>query len=992
MNLIRTSRGYNSLRVIVAILALFCFIKTPNSVFAAVSPGLTVVSGNGQATLEHYNNVPFVVQARDARGNLAPNVALTWTVSQGQGTVVSSDSRTDANGIGTATFRGDVTAGYSFSQQTVTVSSSLGSANFINTTIVALLPNRLPASMPSVDLQVPAQEDRTISGRSGTTIPRAIVVQVVSQNAPQIAPIANVSLRIVDYNNPSAAPPAQCTNQPLSDSNGFVYCDLLLTGSPGTHLVGAEVGEFRITPAIFLKIGDSAACTYSVSATSQQFTAAESLSSITVNTASGCTWTASSNASWITISSPSGSGSGGSAFRVSANTGSARSSSVVAGGQTLVLNQAGGGSIGVGPTLTIVSPATLPTAVINSPYTASLTASGGRAPYNWNPGAALPAGLTLNNSTGSITGTPSTTGTFTLPVNVTDQAGNSAAQTFSLSVAAASVQPGVNPTITNSSFPDATVGAAYQQVLTSLGGCASPFSAPPVYSVTGGALPAGLSLTKLDDRRYAISGTPSLGGPSNFNITVTDPCGHSGTSNFSLNVVGSGISPGPGAGSTLVVSQTSINASAQAGSAALLQPLSITTATGSVRVAVITGTVTGGQWLTVNASAADTPANLTVTLNPAGLQPAIYSGAIQIIPATPSAAPVAIPVRLQVLGPPSLSVAPVALAFVNQPAQPPPTAQTVSVNSTGNPVDVTVTAFAGSGGAWLFASPNQGTTPLTITVTVNANGLSAGTYQGAVVVTSGTQGVTPVSIPVAFTVQQAGPAITAVVNAANFQIGGVSPGEIVTVFGSSMGPSALVASQVNSLGALDSTLGETRVYFDGVPAPLIYSSTRQVSAIAPYAIAIRTSTRVEIEYRGVRSAPYDLPVVSSAPAIFTWSSGGQGPAAALNQDSSYNTANTGAEPGSIVVLYATGEGVTDPAGVDGMLAASVYPRPILPVRVTVGGLNADVLYAGAAPQLAAGLMQINVRLPFNLPAASAVPITLAVGDNSSQPGVTIFTK
>jgi uncharacterized protein (TIGR03437 family) len=147
-----------------------------------------------------------------------------------------------------------------------------------------------------------------------------------------------------------------------------------------------------------------------------------------------------------------------------------------------------------------------------------------------------------------------------------------------------------------------------------------------------------------------------------------------------------------------------------------------------------------------------------------------------------------------------------------------------------------------------------------------------------------------------------------------------------------------------------------------------------------------------VEYLGTRSAPVDFFVVASAPAFFTFSSSGQGPAAALNEDGSVNTRDNGADPGSIVVLYATGQGVTTPDGVDGLLAASVYPKPVLPVRVTVAGQDGEVLYAGAAPQLAAGLLQVNVRLPSDLAPGSAIPIALTVGDNASQPGVTIFTK
>ncbi len=703
--------------------------------------------------------------------------------------------------------------------------------------------------------------------------------------------------------------------------------------------------------------------------------------------------------------------------------------------------------------------------------------------------------MTLSPSTGTITGTPSITGNYSLPLTVSDQGGSVQSQTFSLSVVASGQpggQPGGPPAITNTGFADAVVGVPYQQILTSVGGCAGPFSAPPTYTVTGGSLPAGLAIAKVDDRRYAIAGTPTASGPFNFSLTVTDPCSHSGTSNFTLTVTGGGTGTPPGsllaspssvpfistvgafgnpadqtvvvtgpagasfsasaaaasggnwlslagpvsgnlpatltvrvsnsgalaagnysgaitvttsAGSisvpvtlsvagpaaALVPSPATINATAQVGGTPVQQSLNIALPSGAAHFAVLVTTVNGGSWLTVDSVAGNTPATLNVTLNPAGLQAALYTGSIQIVPTTPAASPVTIPVTLRVLSAPAFALSAAYISFVNQPGQQ-PGMQTLTVTSTGIPVDSTVAAMTASGGSWLVVAPSTTSTPLTVNVSVNTTGLTAGTYQGAIVVASATQAVAPVTVPVTLVVQQSAPVLAAIVNAANFQAGALSPGEIVTLFGSNIGPSGLVTSHVNSSGALDSAIGETRVYFDGVAAPLIYSVNQQVSAIVPYEVAGKASTRVQVEYRGVRSAPLDFSVAASAPAIFTFSASGQGPAAALNQDGSLNSQDTGADPGSIVTLYATGEGVTTPDGVDGLLATSVYPSPILPVGVTLAGQDAEVLYAGAAPQLAAGLMQINVRLPQNVPRASAIPIVLTVGSNSSQSGVTIFTK
>jgi uncharacterized protein (TIGR03437 family) len=152
-------------------------------------------------------------------------------------------------------------------------------------------------------------------------------------------------------------------------------------------------------------------------------------------------------------------------------------------------------------------------------------------------------------------------------------------------------------------------------------------------------------------------------------------------------------------------------------------------------------------------------------------------------------------------------------------------------------------------------------------------------------------------------------------------------------------------------------------------------------------VSAGTATIV-VQYGTVESAPVRVPVVAAAPALFTAGAIGTGPAAALNQDSTLNTPSTPEPPGSVIVLYTTGEGQTSPAGVDGQVAAGTGPKPLLPVTVTIGGQPAQVQYAGAAPGLVAGVMQVNAVIPAGTPAGN-VPVSIQVGSQTSQPGVTI---
>jgi uncharacterized protein (TIGR03437 family) len=234
--------------------------------------------------------------------------------------------------------------------------------------------------------------------------------------------------------------------------------------------------------------------------------------------------------------------------------------------------------------------------------------------------------------------------------------------------------------------------------------------------------------------------------------------------------------------------------------------------------------------------------------------------------------------------------------------------------------------------------------------------------------------------------------VNAVVNAASFRVGPVAPGEIVSIFGKEIGPPEGISARPKAPGVFETTLGQTRVLFDGVAAPMIFARADQVTAVAPYALAGRRSTEVQVEYRGVKSSPQTLTVAESAPGIFTVASTGAGQGAILNEDGSLNSSSKPARRGSIVVLFATGEGQTSPPGVDGKVVAAPSPRPLLPVSVTISGLAAEVLYAGGAPGLVAGLLQVNARVPQGVAAGPAVPITLVVGTALSQPGVTVAVQ
>jgi len=175
----------------------------------------------------------------------------------------------------------------------------------------------------------------------------------------------------------------------------------------------------------------------------------------------------------------------------------------------------------------------------------------------------------------------------------------------------------------------------------------------------------------------------------------------------------------------------------------------------------------------------------------------------------------------------------------------------------------------------------------------------------------------------------------------------------------------------------------TQVLFDGEDAPLISVQASEILAIAPQDVASKSSVTVAVENQGA-TASVGLIAAAAAPGIFV-SSDTQ--AAAINEDGSLNGTDDPAPVGSILALFLTGTGVTEPPTSDGVLPGLPLPQLALPVTVTIGGVVAEVVYAGSALGLP-GLAQVNIRVPA-VAASDAAPIRVAVGGISRSQFVTI---
>ncbi len=515
--------------------------------------------------------------------------------------------------------------------------------------------------------------------------------------------------------------------------------------------------------------------------------------------------------------------------------------------------------------------------------------------------------------------------------------------------------------------------------------------------------PTSISLSSTDNSPLAFTATPSSSGwlfvsptsgttPASVTVSVTPGALAPGTYSGSVTIQSSGL-PSPlivpvtlTITSTTALSVTPASLSftqLQGGTAPAGQQLSVSAGVGSASFIA----ASSAAWLTVSPTFGSTPTAITVTANGAGLAAGSYNGSVTVtLLGTNTTA--TIPVTLTVTAPVAISATPASLSFTYQTGGATPANQTISVSATpATAVNFTTTVTMTSGSGWLTATPASGTTAGTVTVSVTPASLAAGTYNGTVTITAAGASGSPISIPVTLTVQS-GPAVTSVVNAASFQTGAVSPGEIITIRGTQMGPAAGTNFNINSAGRIDTTLSGVQVLFDNTPAPLLYVSATQINAIVPYEVAGRTSTTLKVSYSGGMSVGTGLQVAASAPGIFTLNQTGAGQGAVLNQDNTINTASNPAARGTILQVFATGEGQTVPAGITGGITGSTLAKPVGPVSVTIGGVSAQVLYAGSAPASVAGLFQVNVMVPNSVQPGN-VPIVITVGSGSSQSGATV---
>jgi uncharacterized protein (TIGR03437 family) len=242
---------------------------------------------------------------------------------------------------------------------------------------------------------------------------------------------------------------------------------------------------------------------------------------------------------------------------------------------------------------------------------------------------------------------------------------------------------------------------------------------------------------------------------------------------------------------------------------------------------------------------------------------------------------------------------------------------------------------------------------------------------------------------------------TSAASFASSSLTGISPGEIIAIFGTGLGPSQLTVNAPNASGVFPNSLAGTQVFFNGTAAPVIYTSATQVSVVAPYSIGSLPTVSITVSYNGTEPASnLNFPVRAANPAIFTLNSSGTGDGA-IERFPAYDLigASNPASVGDTLILFGEGYGAATAATAvsDGTVVTSKLPVPATPVTVLIDGQplsSGNILYSGGAPDLINGVLQVNFTVPQLNPGSHQIQLQSGSGSSArtSPMGVTLQTK
>jgi hypothetical protein len=261
-------------------------------------------------------------------------------------------------------------------------------------------------------------------------------------------------------------------------------------------------------------------------------------------------------------------------------------------------------------------------------------------------------------------------------------------------------------------------------------------------------------------------------------------------------------------------------------------------------------------------------------------------------------------------------------------------------------INVTTNYVTQSTVQWLkLVGDGNSTTPQVLHVSIVPAGLDPGTYTANIHITAADATNSPYDIPVTLTVSAAPvtptpPEIVGMVNSASSQAGPMAANEIVSMYG-------------NNLGCVDGA----QILVNGSYAHIVSGTYNQVNFLPP-AVPAGGQATVQIQCHGIASQPVKIDLAARFPGIYARDGG--------------SLSDSPLAPGTPIAIYGTG-----------------FNGDAQPV-VTIGGLQAEILYAGPAPDLP-GVTQINVRIPADAPAGTVLPVVITQDGVAAQAGLNVST-
>jgi len=215
----------------------------------------------------------------------------------------------------------------------------------------------------------------------------------------------------------------------------------------------------------------------------------------------------------------------------------------------------------------------------------------------------------------------------------------------------------------------------------------------------------------------------------------------------------------------------------------------------------------------------------------------------------------------------------------------------------------------------------------------------------------------------------------------------LAPGSMISIFGTRLADGVDVATVL----PLETRLANATVTLAGRPLPLLFASEGQINAMIPYGIAVNTRQQLIVRRGGSYTVPEGINVAPAMPGVFAKDQTGRGQGVILDGQFRFVEPGNPTRAGDAIVIYCSGLGDVDPPVAAGSAAPS-SPLSVVKdvVTVTIGGVEAQLLFAGLAPRFA-GLYQVNVFVPAGVTPGDAVPVVITVAGQSSPP-VTIAVR